>query len=148
MMTRSSGGRVLAALLLAAILMAGAVGLYRAGWSQGYWAGGLVAAAGDGAAAPRGPYLYPGYGWGGAGPSFGPPMGFFFGPWVCLIGFALFFLLGGFFRFWGHGAWRGGPHAWEGPHGRHWHTHPHSHEPAENHESSDSQEQPRDEAEQ
>jgi hypothetical protein len=145
MPTRNWIWRGLAALLLAAILTAGGLALFRMGLAQGYLAGGAAAgAAGEGGAAGAAPYGYPAYGWGFRGPFFGPPMGFFFGPWLCLFGFALFFLLGGFFRFWGRGHWHGrpfgrhGPYAWDDPHGQqmhmHPHTHPHTHEPAEGQE--------------
>lgn len=132
--TRPMAWRILAALLLIAILMGGASALFRAGWTQGYLIGGIAKEGGAAQAIP-----YGAYGWGAPGPFYGPSMGFSFGPWLCLIGIGLFFLLGGFFRFGGFGRWRGDPNdpnkpwSWEGgPCGRHahMHMHPHTHEPA------------------
>lgn len=98
--------RLLMALVLTGVLVAIGVGVFQAGYSQGYLTGGAAAAGRaetEGAPAalfPGGGYPY--YGW-GFRPFFFP----FFGPWMCFIGIALFFLFGGFFRFWG---WRGGYH--------------------------------------
>jgi hypothetical protein len=105
------GWRLLLALVLTGVLAAVGYSVYQAGFSQGFIIGG--AAGGTEGAPALGP-AYPYYGW-GFRPFFFP----FFGPWLCFVGLGLFFLFGGFFRFWG---WRGGYH--HHPHGEHgYHRH-------------------------
>jgi hypothetical protein len=113
--------RLLAFLVLAAILIGTGNALFRAGFNQGYAQGAVIAADGE---AGRAPYLpYSPY-WGGGPYWGGPNFGFF--PFFPIIGFLLFgFLIfglfgalfrGGWGRHWGyppggHPKWRG-PHPW------------------------------------
>jgi len=104
--------RLLASLLLIAVLIAAGVMIFRAGQAQGYALGAAAAAASPSnppgqvvPAYPNMPYAWPGY-YGMHFSPFGPLLGlFFFGGLI----FFVFFVVGGLFRF------RGGMHP-----GHHW----------------------------
>ncbi len=106
--------RILLALLLVGVLIAGGAAIYRTGWAQGYQVGALAANSPN--TQGNNPLPYRGYPYGGFWPGYGfpfffPPFGIFFG-----IGFffLIFFLVGGLFRLFG---WR----RWAGPYGpRYW----------------------------
>ena len=105
--------RFLLTLFVIGVIVAGGMGLYRAGWAQGYQAAALTANPnGSGGATPILPYggYFPYRFWPGFGPFFAP-FGLFFG-----LGFFLlvFFLFGGIFRLWGWRRWGGyyGPGGW------------------------------------
>jgi hypothetical protein len=94
--------RLLFALLVIGVLVAGGTALFRAGWAQGYQVGALATAPGGSGNAPALPYYYPPY-------AFYPPFGFHpFGLFGLVFGFFLiFFLFGGLFRFLGWRHWAG-----------------------------------------
>ena len=116
--------RVLAALLLIALLVGGGMAVYQAGFTQGYAAGAARTAAGGTEVAPGGAPLTPYYPYypGMIYPHFGffpfMPLG------LCLFGLLVLFAFGALLRgprHWGHHAWAHGPEG--GPHG-HWHGYP------------------------
>ncbi|HMD90917.1 MAG TPA: hypothetical protein VKF38_17305 [Anaerolineaceae bacterium] len=118
--------RILMILVLVALLAGAGTALYHAGLAQGYQAGVAAAAKTGSGTTPQLPYygygyppfgFYPGIGYPGFFPFFGPLIG---------IGFFLliFVLISGVFRFafrrhWaGRGDWGYGPGPWgQGPHG-------------------------------
>ncbi len=85
--------RVVVALLLAMMIVAGGYGLYRLGFTQGYQAGAIAIQPGNqGNPAPQIPYY--GYPWRGYYPFIGFPFFFpFFGPFLGIGFFFLFFFL-------------------------------------------------------
>ena len=118
--------RLVLAVILVAVLVAGGALLFRSGWAQGYQAGSLLP-SGEGAEALPATPQFRGHLYGPFYPGFGFP---FFG--ICLsIGFIflIMFLLGGIFKPWGRRRWAGHhPYAkwgygkdWEELH-RKWHA--------------------------
>ena len=108
-------GRFVLGVLLALVLIGGAVGIgamaYNAGISQGMLSTGKVVAPADGAA----PYPYPFY-----GPFFFRPFGWGFGFLSCLFPLLFFFIIFSFLRmiFWGgRWGWRHHRHWDQGEHG-------------------------------
>lgn len=107
MYRRGMVARLVLAVILVAVLVAGGALLFRSGWAQGYQAGSLLSSSEGAEALPIVPqfrgHLY--------GP-FYPGIGFpFFG--ICLsIGFIflIMFLIGGIFKPWGRRGWAGHPH--------------------------------------
>jgi hypothetical protein len=99
--------RVVLGLLLVAVIIAGGVAVYRAGWAQGYQANIISTGGGEidsGMLVPG----FRGYMYAPLYPGFGFP---FFG--LCLgIGFIflVMFLVGGLLRPWGWKRWAGHPH--------------------------------------
>jgi hypothetical protein len=114
--------RLIGLLVILALLAAGGSLIFRAGYSQGFLAGGLAAGAEGGAELFRGlPYGMAPHGWYGPGYGFSP-----LGPFLGLLFFGgLIFLFFGLFRrpfrryhsSFGHWQTEGGPHwnpeAWE-----------------------------------
>jgi hypothetical protein len=98
--------RLLLALVLIGLLVAGGTALYRAGWANGYQAAAVSAGNAGKAVTPPVPYFAypPAY----FGPGYFYPGFFPFGP-LLGIGFFLlvFFLIGGIFRFAFYRRWAG-----------------------------------------
>lgn len=124
MYRRGIVARLVLAVILMAVLLAGGALLYRSGYAQGYQAGSLLS-SGEGAEILPVVPQYRGHMYGPFYSGFGFP---FFG--LCLsIGFIflIMFLIGGIFKPWGRRRWAGRHHGkwgygkgWEEMH-RQWH---------------------------
>ena len=109
--------RLLAAMLLVGLLIAGGFFIYQSGQAQGYALGTAAANSGTTAPNPVVPY-YPMTPWGWPG-YYGPHF-FMFAPFfLCGAVFFFFFLVGGLFRFGHHGRHGDWEHA-------HWVKHTHT----------------------
>ena len=142
MYRRSIFTRLILAVILVAVLVAGGALLYRSGWAQGYQAGSLLSSGEVTEALPMVPQ-FRGQLYGPFYPGFGFP---FFG--ICLsIGFIflIMFLIGGIFKPWGRRGWAGHGHYGKWGYGKDWkEIHRKWHDQEEN-ESEESPDNPSDE---